>query len=140
MAIPFSPGKLFLFVISNLVVGLLQVWVLYLALATIGKEHNLPVLLGDGGLFFFSTSLIVNSTLVLLAQAPGKLSTVDIVFIVLTIAGSLIGSIVVYAVVLTTRLGTVAPFHDHIGAQLSCACAALVFAFFVGVRTGYFVR
>jgi len=138
MAITFSSGKVVLFTLSNLVGGLLQVWVLYLALSSMGKEHSLAVLLGDGGLFFFSTSLVVNSILILLAESPGKPSATDLGITGMAVVGSLVTSIVVYTVVLTSRLGSVAPFHDHIGAQISCTVVALIYAFFVGVRTGYF--
>jgi hypothetical protein len=55
MTVPFSAGKLLLFTAANLLGGLLQVWVLYTALAVLGRDHSLAVVLGDGGLFFVAT-------------------------------------------------------------------------------------
>lgn len=134
----FALGKLVSFVAANIVGGLLQVWVLYVALAALGKAHGLAVLLGDGGLFFFATSLTVNSFLILLAEFPGKLQQVDIVSTLFALIGGLITSVVFYIVIFTNRLGIAEPFHDQIGPQVGCAILALAYAVFASARTGYF--
>jgi len=135
-----SVGKITLFGLSNIIGALLQVWVLYIALTSLGKEHTLGVLLGDGGLFFFATSLTVSSVLILLAESPSRLSMVDIIFTLFATLGGLVTAIIVYTAVLTNNLGTAAPFHDHTGPQISCAVLALAYAFFAAGRTGYFSR
>jgi hypothetical protein len=136
----FSPGKLALFAFANIAGGLLQVWVLYLALASLGRPHTVAVLLGDGGLFFFSTSLTVNSILVLLSESKSKPSSIDITLTGVAIFGSLVASIVVYIAVLVSTDVSPAPFHDHVLPQVMCAAVALAYAVYAGVRTGYFGR
>jgi hypothetical protein len=136
----FSPAKLALFVFANIAGGLLQVWVLYVALASLGRAHSVAVLLGDGGLFFFSTSLTVNGILLLLSESINKLSSWDVTITGLAIIGSLVSSIVVYIAVLVGTGLSASPFRDHVPAQLVCASVALAYAFYVGARTGYFGR
>lgn len=127
-----------MFTIANIIGGLLQVWVLYIALSSLGKPHTLPLLLGDGGLFFFATSLTVNSVLVLLAESPARPLPWDLSITLFTILGTLVPSIVVYTAVLTNNPNVVAPFQDHTPSQISVAILAMAYALFVGVRTGYF--
>jgi hypothetical protein len=136
----FSPGKVALFAFANIAGGLIQVWVLYVALASLGRPHNLEVLLGDGGLFFFSTSLTVNSILVLLSQAKQKIPPVDITLTGLAIIGGIVSSIVLYIAVLVGKTPSASPFQDHVISQIVCAGVALAYAFYVGARTGYFGR
>ena len=134
----FSPGKLFLFILSNIFGGLLQVWLLYLILKYTGRSHDLNVLLGDGGLFFFAMSLAVNSILVLFSQLPTKPSSADAISTFLIVFFGIGPSITLYAVVLVNKIGTASPFQDQIGTQFWCASLALAYSFFVGARTGYF--
>ena len=134
----FSPSKLVMFAFANIAGGLIQVWVLYLALASLERPHDIAVLLGDGGLFFFSSSLTVNGLLVLLSESKDKPSPVDITITGIAILGSLVASIVVYIAVLVGGTDAAAPFRNHILPQVVCASVALSYAFYVGARTGYF--
>ncbi len=73
-----SLGKFVTFLLANIVGGLVQLWVLYLILVTQSKNPDLHVLLGDGGLFFFATSLTFNSFLALVEKNTLRPGTSDL--------------------------------------------------------------
>jgi hypothetical protein len=133
----FSVQKLFLFVLSNLLVGLLQIWILYIILRTMHKSPDISILLGDGGLFFFATSLAVSSYLLLYSQ-KAKPATIDLNLTIILVLFVILPAIIIYTVVLSTQLGTVSPFHNCIGTQCWCALSSLTYAVYAGARTGYF--
>jgi len=134
---PFNSGKLALFTASTAIGGLAQVWLLYVALIARHKEHTLSSLLGDGGLFFFTTSLAVTSALMLFERLPRKPTSWDLFWTILVLAICGI-AVVFYISVLIDNLKVVAPFHDHVGPQVGCASIAFFYAFFAAARTGYF--
>ncbi len=140
MTAPFSIGKVFLFISANILVGLLQVWVLYGALAVLGKDHSVGVILGDGGLFFFATSLTVNAILMMFSEGSAKIGPIDVTFTLFAIVGGLVMSAVFYGVIMTSNLEAVSPFHDQVGPQVSCALLAFAYALYTSVRTGYFSK
>jgi len=133
----FNSGKLALFTASTAVGGLAQVWLLYVALLARHKEHNLPALLGDGGLFFFTTSLTATSALMLFERLPRRPTSWDLTW-TLVVLGVCLCAVVYYTAVLLDNLKVVAPFHDHVSAQLACALMAFLYALFAAARTGYF--
>jgi hypothetical protein len=137
-----SIGKVALFSTSTIIGGLVQVWLLYVVLYALGRDHSLPILLGDGGLFFFTTSLTATSALVLFEKIPGKPSPWDLLFTVLIIA-TCAGASVYYMTIFTGVAHlelTGLPFKTHVRPQLTCAFAAFAYAFFALGRTGYFSR
>jgi hypothetical protein len=130
--------KFVTFVLANVAGGLVQLWVLYLILLTLNRSHDIRVLFGDGGLFFFATSLTFNSLLALVEKHTLRPGTADL-NVTLVLAGSVtVSAMVIYSAVLSQGTSTASPFSSHVLAQLSCAIAALVYAFYVSIRTGYF--
>lgn len=132
-----SPGKVILFTTSTAVGGLVQVWLLCVVLMAQGKVHTPSVLLGDGGLFFFTTSLTAASALILFEQLPSKPTAWDLTF-TLAIAGVCFAASAYYITVFTAHSDSLAPFHDHVRPQMSCAISAFAYAMFASARTGYF--
>jgi hypothetical protein len=135
----FSVGKFALFTLYTILGGLGQVWFLYLALYALGREHSLPVILGDGGLFFFNTSLTASSAFLLVEELRGKSSPWHRAFTTLAIVIS-ISAVVYYIAIFTHHPGNSAPFHDHVKPQLALAVLAFTYAGFVAKETGFFSR
>lgn len=135
----FSLSKLMLFTIANVFGGLLQLWLLYGILAYFGKDRTVAVLLGDGGVFFFATSLTATSLLVFFADYAKHPSHSDL----LVTVGALVGggvAIFYYTLILSNRLGNAEPFKQYWPIQVFCAAIAFSYAVFVSARTGYFSR
>lgn len=133
----FSTGKVLTFVLATLFGGLLQLWILWLILAVaLNKSVGAGELLGDGGLFFFSTSVTASSFLLLIDQHPLKAGTSDFNVTLLLVGTVGVSAVVVYAAVMSANFGTSNPFREYLGPQLACAIAAFVYAFYVAVRTG----
>jgi len=61
-------GRLISFFILVVLLGSLQLWVLMIVLKALDQPIELKRLLGDGGLFFFSTSLAIGSAVTLWDQ------------------------------------------------------------------------
>ena len=137
-----SLGKVTLFSTSMIVGGLVQVWLLYIVLCAQGRDHSLPILLGDGGLFFFTTSLTATSALVLFENIPGKPNSWDLVFTILIVATCVAASVYYMTVFTASANPELAglPFKSHVRPQLTCAFCAFAYAFFASGRTGYFSR
>lgn len=131
------PGKLLTFLFVTVIIGLLQVWALWLILVFgLGKPVEVGELLGDGGLFFFSTSVTVTSFLVLINRYSLRAGKVDL-NVTLYLAGSTaFSAVAVYTSVMSASFGTANPFKEQLMPQLACAGAALIYAFYVAVRTG----
>jgi hypothetical protein len=95
----FSLARLVIFLTANVVCGLLQVWVILVALHMVGRPHPVAALLSDGGMFVFGTSLAINSALVLHAEKFRKSCPRDWA-LTLCLAGYVIAlSLIVYSVV-----------------------------------------
>jgi hypothetical protein len=60
--------RMSIFFILVIILGLLQLWVLIVVLKALHQPIEVKRLLGDGGLFFFSTSLAIGSALTLWDQ------------------------------------------------------------------------
>jgi hypothetical protein len=138
-ATTYSPAKVLTFAICNIFVGILQVWISLVALAAIGKNYSIGLLLGDGGLFFLPAPVIVNSFLILEDSGVPRCGW-DTACTLLAILLSLVSAVAAYTAVFTNRIGQSAPFHGpmHIASQISCAILALAYAIYVAVRTGHF--
>ncbi len=132
----FSPGKLITFVLATILGGLLQLWVLWLILASVSQPPSYGDLLGDGGLFFFATSLFATSLLTLVDQYSLRPGSADFNITLVSVLSVIVPAVAVYASVLTSNLGNPSPFSGHVASQLSCASAAFAYAGYVAVRTG----
>ena len=114
-------------------------------IVTIVKGHAIDIgkLLGDGGLLFFATSVLVAS-IVLLMQKGNLRRRADDRNVLLMSLIIFVSAIVVYASVVPDQLVAVkpqaAPFANLVWPQLAISVGALVLAFFVGVRTGQFKK
>lgn len=135
-------GKLLTHTLVIIGLGLLQLWFIMIVLLVKDDEPiKIGELLGDGGLFFFSTSLTVSSALSLFDYRPMKPGTVDINFSLLTaIPVLLIASGWFIAVVSKNGLSTPNPFQSHVEIQIACCTLAIVYWYFVGKRIGLFTE
>ncbi|HGS5082290.1 TPA: hypothetical protein ACMDTY_004792 [Vibrio parahaemolyticus] len=57
MKVNFAFGKLLSFILVAFGIGLLQIWILVIALMLTNKPISVHEILGDGGLYFFQPSL-----------------------------------------------------------------------------------
>ena len=122
-------------------VGLLQLWSMLLLLGINGKPIEISDLLGDGGTFFFSTSLSVGCMLNLFDARPVKIGNLDFNFTFICCGGVVYLSAFYYAAVLSRSSASVVnPFGSHIVVQIACISVALAYWFYVGLRIGLFVR
>jgi hypothetical protein len=133
MVFNFSFSKFVLFVTATVVGGLAQVWLLYFVLLNMGKEHDVSAILGDGGLYFFATSLTASSALVYFEHKPTNTVPWDWTCTILAIAASMVS-------VAATHPGVPSPFRDQSLPQITCAAVSFVYSTFVAQRTGYFAR
>lgn len=132
-----SLGKLLTFFFVTVIFGLLQVWALWLILVFgLGKPVAVGELLGDGGLFFFATSVTVSSFLVLTNKYSLRFGKPDLNVTLILAGSTAFAAVVIYASVMSARFGTANPFKEQLWPQLACAVAALVYALYVAVRTG----
>lgn len=136
--VTFAWGKLVTFLLANVLAGLIQLWILFLILLATNKDWSITNLLGDGGLFFFATGLTFNSLLVLMDKRDLRAGSSDLNVSLLTCLAVGGVSLVFYTAVLSQGTKVPDPFGGHILPQLSCAALAVVYAFYVAVRTGYF--
>lgn len=134
-------GRLLSFTILVLFGGLLQIWALLFILNLKEYRINVGEVLGDGGLFFFTTSLIIGSAITLYEYNPIKLGSIDfnislIVFIIIFLP-----ALFRYVVVLSGGgLTDSNPFSGFVFDQIAFASAAFGYWFFTGLRTGLFVE
>lgn len=135
----FSFGRVYSFVLLNIAGGLLQLWVVALMLFVKGSGVTVAQLLGDGGLFFFATSLAYSSVFSLTNKYPMTTGTRDF-NITLTLVGcvTLLALIVYVSVLSSTPQSGSPPLSGTVFHQIACVTAALVYAFYVSVRTGLF--
>lgn len=134
-------GRFLSFALSIVVGGLLQLWVLLIALNAIGHVIDFSELLGDGGLFFFATSLSVGSAISLFDHRPIKVGSTDFNVILICCVGVLVMVVVYYAAVLSgDGMSAAKPFRNHALFQIACALTAMGYWFYAGHRTGLFVK
>jgi len=138
-------NKIITFVLGTILGGLLQLWVVFLIVVFVdGKQITAAKLLGDGGLLFFSTSLAIGSGLALFHRGHVRPGTVDANVAFAAMFLIFVPAIVAYVRVMPPQLSSTAPavlpFSGHVVQQLTCTFGAIVFAFFVGVRTGQFEK
>jgi hypothetical protein len=138
---PIDKGKIVSFVLFTFGAGLLQMWILFFALYFSNKSPTLEALLGDGGLYFFSTALVYSSLVSLISHTALKFgdSYLNITFI--TVSPVTLIAIVAYVSVLFSNIGKLAsPFANHIIPQLSCLTLSMTYAFYVATVAGVFKK
>ena len=134
-----TPGKVIGFLALTVGGGLLQLWVLSITLMSTGKTVKISEVLGDGGLFFFSTSLACTSFLSLIDKNSLEFGSVNFNITLVILTPVSLYAVVSYSSVLSASSGRGAyPFGGHTKPQIICAIAALVYAFYVCTVTGFF--
>ncbi len=137
-------NRLLTFVLATVLGGLLQLWIVVLIVTIVkGQAIDIGKLLGDGGLLFFATSVLVASILLLMEKGDLRRRAADRNVLLLSVI-IFVTAVVVYASVVPDHLVTSqpqpAPFAKLVWPQLLCSVGALALAFFVGVRTGQFKK
>ncbi|MCH8824800.1 MAG: hypothetical protein IH984_14980 [Planctomycetes bacterium] len=134
-------GRLITFTLGVIGFGLLQLWVLIMILNTMGSPIDAKEILGDGGLFFFSTSLAVGSAITLFDTNPLKIGSRDCNVTIIVCGGVLLLTVVYYSAVLSQGgLKQPDPFAQHILLQIGCSLIAIGYWFYMGISTGLFVK
>ncbi len=137
-------GRIISFFFGIIVCGLLQVWVVIIVLLSSGKPVDFQNVIGNGGLFFFSTSLVVGSALNLFDKNPIKLGTVDFNMTMMLCGMVLFLAVSFYmAVLFGIESQNAKPFSGskiHLLTQILCALCAISYWCFVCVRRGMFNR
>ncbi len=132
-------GKIVSFILFTFGAGLLQMWILYIALFLDKKNPTLASLLGDGGLYFFSTALAFSSLVTLITHTSLKFGDRNLNITLFVIPPITLIAIVAYVSVLFANIGTVAsPFSSQILPQITCFLLAAAYAFYVATITGVF--
>jgi hypothetical protein len=140
-----SCGRILYFLLLTLGGGLLQLWTLALIFYATDKPLGVSNLLGDGGLFFFSTSLACTSFRLLHNYRELRFGSADSILSII-LAGSLTFiSVVCYTTVLSPILSGAVKrpailFANHLYTQVGCATAAITYALYVASVTKVFRR
>ncbi|MGP8048983.1 MAG: hypothetical protein ACLPYB_00095 [Desulfobaccales bacterium] len=131
-------GRLLSLILITVGGGLLQLWVLVLIIVNTGGKLNIGSLLGDGGLFFFATTLAFHSFLILIDHEPLRIGSSNLNITLLLVGPVMVTSMVTYASVLSIALGKIIlPFSNHLAPQIICSLCALTYAFYVGTVTSF---
>lgn len=134
-------GRLISFALGILGGGLLQIWVLLLMLNATGQTIQIKEILGNGGLFFFATTLCVGSILSLFDFRPIIVGNRDFNISVICCGVVILVAVTNYAAVLSDGGFTVTnPFSDNVATQIGCTLIAIVYWYYSGNRTGLFVK
>lgn len=134
-------GRFLSFAICIVVGGLLQLWVLLMVLNATGYVIDFREFLGDGGLFFFATSLSAGSAISLFDHRPIKVGTSDFNVTLICLFGILVIAVSYYAAVLSgDGMSAAKPFSNHAPVQIACTLMAIGYWVYVGRRTGLFVK
>lgn len=133
-------GRLFTFALTVVGGGLLQLWILFIILQMTGAEAKVQDILGDGGLFFFASSLAVGSAITLFDRVPLKVGNVDCNLSLLVCAGVLVITAVYCSVIAKVGASASKPFSNHVPLQIACAVASVAYWYYTGVRIGLFTK
>ena len=133
-------GRVVSFALLTLGGGLAQLWVFYVILATQSSSGSIDygVLLGDGGLFFFSTSLVFTSMNTLLGNRSLRFGSLDMIGTILVCA-MMFSAVLLYTSVLAQAPShSSPPFSGYLLEQIVCSITAVAYAFYVCTVTGFF--
>ncbi len=137
-------GRFLCFFFATVLLGVLQLWILGLLVLTSLVPQppggvSLAQVLGDGGLFFFATTLTVSSGLTLLDALRPRVGDRDFTITLIVCPLVLFFAVTVYAAVHAKSFGhDPLPFQSHVLPQIACMLFALGYWFYVGIRTGWF--
>jgi hypothetical protein len=136
--------RLLIFFILVIVLGLLQLWVLLVVLKALDQPVELKRLIGDGGLFFFSTSLAIGSAITLWDQKSTNKHDDELILLTIILPGGIFFLTIAWTVAIMTKdgLSVQYPFQrtDSIFLQLACTLAAITYWFVTGLATDMFKR
>lgn len=122
--------------------GLLQLWSAVLILLNAKKDINIRELLGDGGLFFFATSVVASGGLLLIERK--RLGTPEILFSLVAMLTVAAPCLLLYGAVSAGQVGNSKavpfPFSNLMPAQIGLAVWALAYAMFAAARTKQFSK
>lgn len=134
-------GRLMTFAMGVVGGGLLQLWVLIIILNVKNGSIEVAQLLGDGGLFFFSTSLAVGSAISLFDKRVPKIGSHYFNVTVIVCGGILFFAVTYYVSVLSDDgLKEDRPFAEYMLLQIGCSIAAVAYWFYMGICTGLFTK
>jgi hypothetical protein len=138
-----SIGRFLSYFILVIIGGLIQFWVLLLVFKMQGQEIKIELLLKDGSLFFFSTSLAYSSLYTLIVKHPLKLGGAPLNISLLAIGIISVTSLVVYATINNHKIQTyLFPIDSFqvIQSQVFVVIASLVYSLYVATVTGLFAK
>lgn len=118
--------------------GLLQMWVLCVVFWVREKELIPGEILGAGGLFFFSTSLVCSSACTLINDDVARPDPKRTSFTLYLAIPIFVVSVVFYTATLTYRFSDRFPFEGDVGLQIAAAVGALLYSYYVATVTGQF--
>ncbi len=135
-------GRFLSFLFILIAFGPIQLWILLLVLNTTSRGTiTIGTILGDGGLFFYATTVAVGSAISLFDKKQFKIGSSDFNVTLICCIAPLIVIVIYYSSILTqTGLSTPRPFNACIFQQLGCTLMALIYWLYVGTRTGLFVK
>ncbi|MDO9069573.1 MAG: hypothetical protein Q7W05_14115 [Deltaproteobacteria bacterium] len=133
-------GKFITYVGLNIFLGLIQLWVVAIILwIDPSVALSWTVLLRDGGLYFFSSSLVLSSVYSLFSyNNVMKVGSVELNTTIFLACPVLLLASIGYAVFFTRTQINALPISEfaHSLAQLVCASSALAYAVFCADSTG----
>nr|WP_321485600.1 hypothetical protein [uncultured Draconibacterium sp.] len=139
MNIHFSFGRAFSFVSIMLFFGLLNLWILGLISFLKYNTVDWSLLVADGGLYFFSVSLVITSALSLFDEKHPKIGTLNFIITLLCAPPVILLSVVTYVYILTENgVDSSGSFVDLWFTQLLCAFTAIIYWIFSCFQTGVF--
>jgi len=140
--------KIIRFLFFTFILGLIQLWTIALIMLFVTKNVNLDILLRDGGIFFFSSSLIFNSCYILYEKGVHNHFSNNFLIQFTKTFGIIIPIIVlfliivIYCTVFSTSLEK-NKFPKFIGIysylQIIILFIAMAYSIFVSAITGMFV-
>jgi len=134
-------GRLLTFSLVVIGGGLLQLWLLVFILSIKGILPSWGQVLGDGGVFFFATSVSMGSAVSLYDRVRFRLGNADCNISILACLGTLLCAVTVYTAELSDAgLEPGRPFAKYIATQLGCMILSIAYWLYSGVRTGLFTH
>lgn len=134
--------RILFLLIFTLFFGLIQLWVVSLILFYHPTKSfpGFEILLGDGSLYFFSTSLVFSNLFSLLIGKNFKLNETHWIISIILIGVVLFNSLVAYITIFSTNIGTPSPFKNYLLSQIFTVIFAISYTIYTSTCTGLFKR
>lgn len=133
-------GRILQFIFCTLFFGLLQLWIVLV----VGKSPSFGQLFGDGGVFFFATSLLVSSTLSLLDRGLLRAGSAELTITFVVAAPTFLLAIVTYSAIVSGQFSSatpsLTPFASKAWHQIASGAVATIYAIFTAIRTGQLAK